>query len=82
MTKIENLIQEFVDPHVFKINGYEALQFVMKEYAEWYAKKCLDTIAKNIHFEYADTDVEGYLHKEIVGLDYEKTFDLKLPRHE
>jgi CO dehydrogenase/acetyl-CoA synthase delta subunit len=75
MSKIDELIESKVDPHVFKINGYEALSDVMKEYAEWYARKCLEKFEKDGVSVY---DMQG----DFLGYStpYLETF--KLPEHE
>lgn len=82
MTKIEELIdsvyyltdsEPLTDVHVSRI---------MKEYAEYYAKKCLDVAMNNVKFQFADMVIEGSSHKEIIDLDYEQTFNFKLPEHE
>ena len=87
MSKIDELIssvsyvafEEFGENRVVSI---EDASDIMKIYAEWYAKQCLNIAAENVRFQYGDIDVEGIVHKEIVDLDYEKTFCFKLPEHE
>ncbi len=75
MSKIDELIESKVDPHVFKINGYEALSDVMKEYAEWYARKCLEKFEIDSDPAY---DMQGYF----VGYSTPHLETFKLPEHE
>lgn len=54
MNKLEEILQEYIDPHsnlfdsLYKrqINGYEQVTLAMKNYAECYAHKCLEIAAK------------------------------------
>ena len=85
MTKIEQIFIRYnIHPSDLHLDELIAVDIVemMKEYAEYYAQKCLEVAAENVRFQYGDIDVEGSAHKEIVDLDYEKTFGFKLPEHE
>lgn len=85
MNKIDELIEKIRQ----RPSGWDTVEFfehdietIMIEYAEWYAKKCLQMAAANVKFQYGYVDVEGSTHREIVDLDYEKTFCFKLPEHD
>lgn len=73
MTKIEEMIQKHVDPHVF-IKGYGGLEDAMKEYAEYYAQKCLEIAAVD-----ADCYDRGYDLGH--GVDPNSILNIKLPEH-
>ena len=65
MSKIEEIQMKFIYPHESEWD-YENVELAMKEYAEWYAKKCLYL-----------ADVQINVYEEIVHAT-----DLKLPEHE
>lgn len=78
MTKIEELIQEHIDPHVFKgIAGYYALEDAMKEYAEYYAKKCLEISIENAIYR-----TDGYGNTSTKFIDKDSILNIILPEHE
>lgn len=68
--------QEFSDYGNFSVAS------AMKEYAEWYATECLKIAAEQVTFQYGEFDVEGFSHKEIVGIDYDSILNIKLPEHD
>lgn len=88
MIKLEEIYQkhwenEFKELSFNSVSGQRNYIYsAMKEYAEHYAKKCLQMAIVNVRFQYGEVDVEGSTHKEIVDLDYKKTFCFKLPKHE
>lgn len=77
MTKLEEIYQKHIDPHnqilehlyFKKIKGYEAIEDAMKEYAEYYAQKCL---------EIADTHLEN----EDKGFRRVWPLMIKIPPHD
>lgn len=76
MTKIEEIFQKHIDPHnqvlehlyFKKIKGYEAIEDAMKEYAEWYARKCLEI-------------AESHIFEEVYCAEIYPT-EIKLPPHD
>jgi hypothetical protein len=87
MTKIDELIESIITCEQFTM-GYndvcwpDDVKRIMQEYAEHYAKKCLEIAAENVKFEFGEVDVEGYSYKEIVGIDYESLLNIEMPEHE
>jgi hypothetical protein len=80
MSKIDELIESKVDPHVFKINGYEALSDVMKEYAEYYARKVLKFVEDECTPDWVhpdNPDEESY-----IGFEPGELLNIQLPEHE
>jgi len=101
MTKIEEIFQKRIDPHnqvlehlYFKhIKGYEAIEDAMKEYAEWYANKCLTIAASESQLRcQGTTSLEEYLQSSItttngledifVDVDIQSIINIKLPPHD
>lgn len=86
-TKIESILDEFAqDAQIvgidFTVIVYNDAVNIMQKYAEIYAKKCLEKAAEQVTFQYGEFDVEGFPHKEIVGIDYDSILNIKLPEHD
>lgn len=79
MTQIEKIIQDHVDPHIFKdINGYNALEDAMKEYADYHLQMYIESIIPSLV-----ENVETYPSREYIQIiDPRKLIKLKLPEHE
>lgn len=100
MTKIDELIESITKCEEFTM-GYDDVCWpddvkrIMKEYAEYYAKKCLEIAAKNAKLSVGDwAHPKGYPYlmvnqnpNRLEGEDYyftkqESIIDIKLPDHE
>jgi len=78
MTKLEEIIAKYN----YDNDSFLSIESMMRDYAEFYAKRCLEIAAEQVKFEYGEFDVEGFTHKEIVGIDYGSILNIKLPEHE
>lgn len=91
MTKIEEIIENnrlktyhYADQD-FVENGAKSITSAMKEYAEWYAKRCLEIAAKEAQI----TSDETYEWQQIVNemgecpfyVDEDSIIDIILPEH-
>lgn len=81
MTKIEELIQKHVDPHVF-IKGYGGLEDAMKEYAEYYTRKCLEIVAKEASADFECIGAVLGAENVYPFVDKDSILNIKLPEHE
>ena len=78
MTKIKEIIDHYVPP-ICQGSWYEDM---MKEYAEYFAKKCLEIAAKEVTFEYEEYYRDGDYYMDIVGIDSDSILNIKLPEHD
>lgn len=78
MTKIEEILNYYIPP-TCQVDSHLKM---MKEYAEWYAKKCLEIAADN-----AEIYEEGYYNRNDDpdyrwAVNKESITDIQLPEHE
>lgn len=85
MSKIDNIIYSYAEaeslgtgiPYSQVQFSYEEVESMMKEYAEWYAKKCLEIAAEKAK---SITDIDKYIYGSIV--DKDSILNIKLPEHD
>ena len=82
MSKIDDIIYSYAEvesldtgtPYSLVQFSYEEVESMMKEYAEWYAKKCLEIAADNAS---TYSDVGGYTF-----VDSRSILNIQLPEHD
>lgn len=81
MTKIEELLETIEryqhTPEPIDTYGYFDIVKIMKEYAEWYAQKCLEIAAEHAQ---SITDIDEYIYGSIV--DKNTILNIKFPDHD
>ena len=83
MTRLEEIYQKHWE-NEFKelsfnnvLSQHNHVYLAMKEYAEWYAKRCLEIAAENAE---SITDIDKYIYGSIV--DKSSILNINLPNHE
>ena len=76
MSKIEEILRSHYSNREVEglYHQFELLEMVAHEYAEWYAKKCLESAASSAT---TYSDVGGYTF-----VDSDSILNIKLPNHE
>lgn len=82
MTKLEEILEKnrlktdhYADQE-FEAYGIVSIESAMKEYAEFYAKKCLEIAAKEANFMFTGDGPEDY------EIDKDSILNIKLPEHD
>lgn len=77
MTKIEEILNYYIPP-TCQVDSHLKM---MKEYAEWYAKKCLEIAAHNV--EVGKQGAFGtYWNRGDLVVNKQSITDIQLPEHE
>lgn len=85
-----NKIEEIIDKHdattyygcLSRGNWNENIILMMKEYAEYYAIKCLQLAAKSVKSEQVMNIQQGYEPFAETRIDKGSILNIKLPEHE
>ncbi len=75
---LDDLTDEYFTPYSDEAFPWEKLIQTVKEYAEWYARQCLQIAADNATGRF-ETDTQGC---EYIEINQESILNITLPPHE